>query len=259
MSNKHRLIANTLELNPNNFVPRFVDNEIETLFKRINLLSKIGSTGALSEVARLDYKIRKIESILNGSNFIKDKECNSAKFTYHASHLTIECAYKIKEKSTVSKQLTLLLGEVNAKILIKDLLRKLNINLDSFNLSKDVRPILFTDSNNKKRVSQYSDFNDVGLNFAEDIEAVIYCSALVNKALKNGFNLNDKWYEYNYYNQNSKLSIEEREVLKRLSFGVIRTNNSGLYINNGKLRAYACPGKTASYNQWAFASRRPHS
>ena len=108
----------------------------------------------------------------------------------------------------------------------------------------------FRDSNYKARnrdfaaagakTTQEEDFKATGHTFADDRVAVLFCARLVNKARGLGLDLDkepDHW-ESSQSDKFNQLSEAEREILKQLRVGVIRTCSGALDIDdNGRLRA----------------------
>jgi hypothetical protein len=123
----------------------------------------------------------------------------------------------------------------------------------------------FRDSNNKARnrnsavprakTTQEEDFEATGHTFADDRVAVLFCARLVNKARGLGLDL-DKGPDHWKSRQSDKfkqLSEAEREILKQLRVGVIRTCSGVLSIVDGRLRAYSHGVFSDPYG-WAFGS-----
>lgn len=124
----------------------------------------------------------------------------------------------------------------------------------------------FRDSKNKARNRDYAelgdkttqeeDFKATGHTFADDRVAVLFCARLVNKARRLGLDLDKRpaHWESTQSDIFNKLSEGEREILKELREGVIRTYSSALGIDNsGRLRAYVFHHRRGS-NCSAFGS-----
>jgi hypothetical protein len=162
---------------------------------------------------------------------------------------------------------------------VRDLLNKYEFNslTSKFKLNSRLKGgnelVHFKDSNNKARnrgyaeagdkTTQDEDFQATGNTFADDRVAVLFCARLVNKARGLGLDLAegpDHWEssQANIFNQ---LSEGEREILKQLRVGGIRTCSGALFIDgDGLLRAEDFHGfffdKGNPY-RWAVGARRP--
>jgi hypothetical protein len=124
----------------------------------------------------------------------------------------------------------------------------------------------FRDSNNKARnrvyavagakTTQEEDFQATGYTYADERVAVLFCARLVKKARGLCLDLAkgpDHWEssQANIFNQ---LSEGEREILKQLRVGLIRTCSGALGIAvDGRLRAGRFNGGSDPY-VWAFGS-----
>jgi hypothetical protein len=108
----------------------------------------------------------------------------------------------------------------------------------------------FKDSNNKARNRDYAgpgakttqeeDFQATGNTFADDRVAVLFCARLVYKARGLGLDLAERpgHWESSQANIFNQLSEGEREILKPLRVGLIRTCSGALDLDDdGRLRA----------------------
>ena len=125
----------------------------------------------------------------------------------------------------------------------------------------------FKDSNNKARNRDYAvpgakttqeeDFQATGNTFADDRVAVLFCARLVNKAWGLGLDLAEGpgHWESSQANIFNQLSEGEREILKQLRVGLIRTCSGALVIDAfGRLRADPFSGGHSVPAGWAFGS-----
>jgi hypothetical protein len=163
-------------------------------------------------------------------------------------------------KGTVESQVRGLLNEDE----VSSLTGRFNLNSRLKSASELVH---FRDSNNKARnrdnaragveTTQEEDLQATGYTFADDRIAVLFCARLVNKARGLGLDLAERpgHWESTQSDIFNKLSEGEREILKQLRKGVIRTSSRDMSINAfGRLYASYCFYVSSDQCIWVFGS-----
>ena len=129
------------------------------------------------------------------------------------------------------------------------------------------RFVLFLESDNKARNLQYAarnattsqqdDFTAAGLKFADNLQSLIVCAAIIKKAKVVGLDLSKdpSCWERECPKALKELNALEINLLTKLKTGLLRTSSFGLAINQrGCLRVRNLPNESRS-NYWALGGR----
>lgn len=148
-----------------------------------------------------------------------------------APHKAVDFEVELNPTSTatVSEVLVELLGEADAKHLMKELNTNVPTTIDFDRVAPTSNKVtLFLDSNNKAtdyrnseegdKTSQEEDFEAAGLRFAPDVSATIVCAAAVSKAKEAGVNLavDDDTWKANALDTQTKVGEEVHILLSKL-------------------------------------------
>lgn len=153
-------------------------------------------------------------------------------------------------KGTVGSQLKELLTE-DTYALIKKKFWSSSPDLDA-TLPELSELVYFWNSHNKGRTweawnhktSQQSDFDATGHSFGTDLVAVLFCARLVSRARFVGLNFRQQGRDCDFWtkrqaNEFNLFSECEKEILKRLKHGVMRTFSGALSVDgDGNLSAH---------------------
>lgn len=221
---------------------------------------KIFKSGTPCDLERVVELVEKKEQIADLLGIVKEKYIElplKTKLNMHDKYKTIDCSYITQTKESAFDFLIDSLGEEFGTLLADDWKTKADIDLRVAKVPEKNSPILFLNSNSKTRETQALHFREAKLKFADDIEATIYCAALVKKAMYYGLDFREgsnNWHNEKGFDVVKHLTTEEKYVLKILRDGVIRTENGSLDMNfQGPLRVKA-KNEYLKDNSWAFGS-----
>jgi hypothetical protein len=166
---------------------------------------------------------------------------------------------------TIGEELRTRLGDRAAEQLVETWR---NTSLLGLSLETETEITVFTRSNRMAR-NQYYDgpgeratqedyLKSAGCAFAREAAAILLCARLVEKAYGHGVDLSGEpaaWF-HSQGDALHTLSNEERDLLTRLKFGVMRTQAGALGIDaSGQLRAFSFFPDDACPNAWALAEK----
>jgi hypothetical protein len=134
-------------------------------------------------------------------------------------------------------------------------------------LEQEAEITVFTGSNRmarnyydepSERVIQEDYLKSAACAFASEAAAILLCARLVEKARGLGLDLSRQpatWF-HSQSNALRVLSNEERDLLTRLKFGVMRTQSGAVGIDaSGHLRGFSFFPQDACPNAWALAEK----
>jgi hypothetical protein len=135
-------------------------------------------------------------------------------------------------------------------------------------LEKEAEITIFTRSNRMarnqyydepgERVTQEDYLKSAGCSFAREAAAILLCARLVEKARGLGLDLSGEPADWFHSQRDTVhiLSNEERDLLTRLKFGVMRTQSGAVGIDaSGHLRAFSFFPEDACPNAWVLAEK----
>jgi hypothetical protein len=182
----------------------------------------------------------------------------------YGPHQAIDYSVIIDREIKCSELLVALLGDKDASTLMSGWHPRVDFTA---NVPTEIQVTLYQESNNKARnraqahkndtTTQLEDFQNSGLQFADDLQAMIVCATLVNKAKVVGLNLGSEtsvWHK-EHLKALGQLAPLEIELLIKLRDGFIRTASAALGIDIfGQIRA----SQFSAYSDkstWAFGAQ----